>query len=73
MNEIVTARNVITRKVGQYKRRLVDHPVLGKFLEEVPFGTKSFVPLVDLVREHVALPDPEEDEYEAPDPEKEED
>lgn len=63
MNEIITARNKETRKVGRYPRSLVEHEVLGKYLEEVPFGTKSFVDLDELVREKNDLPARFEDEF----------
>lgn len=51
-NEIVTVRNLVTRKVGQVRRRIAEHDVLGKNLEIVPDGTKSFVSLDDLVKTH---------------------
>lgn len=60
MSETITARNTVTRKVGQYKRRLVEHPVLGKFLEEVESGAKDYVALDTLVREKFDLPAREE-------------
>lgn len=50
MNEIVTARNTVTRKVGRYARRLVEHPVHGKYLEEVPADTKQFKTIEEISR-----------------------
>lgn len=50
-NEYVTVRNLVTRKVGQVRRRVAEHAIHGKVLEIVPEGTKSFVPLADLVKE----------------------
>ena len=69
--EYVTARNVETRKVGRYLKRVVDK---CKFLEVVPHGTKSFVPLAELVAEevlkhptqYVPETDPEEEELDEP-------
>lgn len=49
MKDIVTARNKITRQVGEYPRRFVEHAILGRFLEEVPFGTKPHEDLKDKV------------------------
>lgn len=51
MNEIVTARNTEDGSVGRYPRSIVGHPVLGKYLEEVPFGTKPRIPLSKKVAE----------------------
>lgn len=74
-NEYVTVRNLVTRKVGQVRRRIAEHAIFGKVLEIVPDGTKSFVSLDELnrgrnpepetVEDLVALEDfePEEDEY----------
>ena len=60
MSDFVTAQNIVTRKVGEYKRHVV---AKCKFLEEVPAGTKSFVPLSELVKsvepETVEQPEPE--------------
>lgn len=49
MNEIVTARNTEDGTVGRYKRSFVEHPILGKYLEEVPFDAKPRIPLRDVV------------------------
>lgn len=49
MKDIVTARNKVTRQVGEYPRRFVEHVILGRFLEEVPFGTKPHEDLKDKV------------------------
>lgn len=74
-NEYVTVRNLVTRKVGQVRRRIAEHAIFGKVLEIVPDGTKSHVSLDELIRgrnfepetveDLVALEDfePEEDEY----------
>lgn len=43
--KIVTVRNKETGRVGEVPEHLALHPVLGKDLEIVPFGTKSRVPL----------------------------
>lgn len=48
-NDIVTVRNLVTRKVGKMRRTIAEHPVLGKAFEIVPEGTKSFVDLSELV------------------------
>lgn len=48
-NEIVTVRNLVTRKVGQVRRRIADHSIFGKNLEIVPEGTKSHVSLDELI------------------------
>lgn len=48
-NDYVTVKNLETRKVGQVRRRIAEHPILGKHLEIVPEGTKSFVSLPELV------------------------
>lgn len=48
-NEYVTIRNRVTRKVGQVRRRIADHPIFGKNLEIVPEGSKSYVSLDELV------------------------
>lgn len=49
MSEFVYARNTVDGSVGKYRERLVAHPVLGKFLEEVPEGTKPRKKISDLV------------------------
>lgn len=54
MSEIITARNTVDRSVGKYERRFVEHPVLGKYLEEVPEGTKPFKSLDELVSQHAS-------------------
>lgn len=48
-NDIVTVRNLVTRKVGKMRRTIAEHPILGKAFETVPDGTKSFVDLRELV------------------------
>jgi len=49
MDNFVTARNSETGKIGSYPRRFVEHPVLGRFLEEVPSGAKPRIPLQVMV------------------------
>lgn len=48
MDEMITARNKEDGSVGRYPRDKVEHPVLGRFLEEVEFGAKPFKPLSEL-------------------------
>lgn len=48
-NEYVTVRNLVTRKVGQVRRRIAEHAIFGKNLEIVPEGTKSYVSLDELI------------------------
>ena len=45
MNEYVTVRNTLTRRVGKVRRRVAENAVLGKFLEIVPDETKDFLDL----------------------------
>ena len=45
---MITARNKEDGSVGRYPRRTVEHPVLGRFLEEVEHGAKPFKPLSEL-------------------------
>lgn len=66
MNEMITARNTQDGTVGRYPRYLVDHPVIGRHLEEVPHGTKPTVPLDELVREKFDLPAREDAPESAP-------
>lgn len=49
MNEIVTARNTEDGSVGQYPRHILDHPILGRYLEEAPYGSKPRKSLQDIV------------------------
>lgn len=72
MNETVTARNTEDGTVGLYRKSFVDHPILGRYLEEVPFNTKPSVSLDFLVREKFDLPK-REDVPEYVEPEEEED
>lgn len=62
-NEFVTVRNTETRRVGQVRRRIAEHPVHGLYLEIVPEGSKSYVDLDELVqarREERPAPEPVE-------------
>lgn len=61
-DEIVTARNTEDGTTGIYPRNLVDHPVLGEYLEEVEWGSKPIVSIDDLVVQHFDLPDREDAE-----------
>lgn len=60
MDDKITARNTEDGTVGVYRRFLVEHPVLGEFLEEVEPGSKPLVELDDLVVEKFDLPPREE-------------
>lgn len=72
MNETVTARNTEDGTVGFYRKSFVEHPILGRYLEEVPVNSKPFVSLDSLVREKFDLPK-REDVSEYVEPEEEED
>lgn len=48
-NEIVTVRNLITGKVGKVRKRIAEHAIFGLHLEVVPDGTKSRIPLTEIV------------------------
>lgn len=58
MSEMITARNTEDGSVGRYPRKIVEHQVLGKYLEEVPFGTKPRVTLKAKVESSKPAPVP---------------
>ena len=57
-NEIVTVRNLVTRKVGKLRRSIAEHPVLGKAFEIVDDSAKSYVDLDELVAKKRPKPKP---------------
>lgn len=58
-NEYVLVRNIATRQVGRLRKSLVDHPIFGVGLEEVPSGTKPFKPLTEIVDEFYGVDEDE--------------
>lgn len=40
--DLVTVRNLVTRKVGKMRRSLAEHPHFGEQFEIVPDDTKQF-------------------------------
>lgn len=57
-NEIVTVRNLVTRKVGTLRRSIAEHPVFGRAFEIVDDDAKSYVDLDELVEKKRPKPKP---------------
>lgn len=60
--EIVSVRNLVTRRVGKMERSVVESLISrGKPFEIVPDGTKDFLPLEDLVSKKRTKPRPQKE------------
>lgn len=57
-NEIVTVRNLVTRKVGKVRRSIAEHPIFGRAFEIVDDSAKSYVDLDELVAKKRPKPKP---------------